>query len=784
MAEYKYIGKSFPRKDAYEKATGKAIYTADIHPKGMLYGKLLGSPYAHARIKSIDISDAMKIPGVVGIITGADCPDERTSGYIHDRHILAKKTARCIGDPVAAVAATTAAAAEKALKTIIVEYEELPAVLDPEEAREKGCKVVVHEGLPDYDHIEFQGVWSSLDPERPNQFIHRKIVHGDIAQGFREADYIIEDRYELPRAHHCQLEPHVALAVPEADGSLTLYGSEQAGSYHRYEMAEALEMDVSKIRMVYPHLGGGFGGKVGIMVLPIAGILALKAKKPVRIEMSREEVFVSGNPRSPGIVWIKDGYKKDGTLIARQIEEIVNSGAYSTHTTVLVSAGVYGATGTYKVPHMKIDAYGVYTNTPATGPYRSLGSEILTFAIESHMDKVADQLGLDKVEFRKKNLLVDGDVDPIGQVTYNNGTMACLEKAAAYLNLNEPKKPADGPWHYGRGISTGNKFTAYWDTGTVAYCHVYDDGAVEIRTMHVEMGQGALTVLAQIAAEEFNTGYDKIKVVNGDTAICPYDEGTYCSRGTFVNGNAVRLACQDAKKQIFEIASKILNVDADKLETENGKVIEIGNPENEVYYYRLFEYGGYLTSGGTIIGKDTFLMTFEEDDRETGQSKDLITFYSYGALGFEVAVNKETGEVKVLKSGGWYDMGEPINPKLVELQLEGAMIMGIGQALYEEMLFNDQGKAINPNFRDYRIPTMLDVPKNDSMVSGFAGQPHRKGPYGAKGIGEVSLVPVMPGISNAIRDAVGIDIKEIPLTRERVLQALRDKEADSRDGAK
>lgn len=776
MTEFNYIGKSFPRKDAYEKATGKAIYTADIHPKGMLYGKLLGSQYPHAIIKSIDTSKAMKIPGVIGILTGEDCPDERTSGYIHDRHILVKKTARYIGDPIAVVAATSVAIAEKALKLIVVEYEELPAVLDPEEAREKGCNVVVHEELPNYEHIEFQGVWSSLDKERPNQFIHRKIIHGDIEKGFKEADYIIEDRYELPRAHHCTIEPHVALAVPEADGSLTLYGSEQAGMYHKYEMAEALGMETSKLRMVYPHLGGGFGGKVGIMVLPIAGMLALKTRRPVKIEMSREEVFVSGNPRSPGIVYIKDGYKKDGTLVAREIKEVINSGAYSTHTTVLVSAGVYGATGTYKVPNMRIDAYGVYTNTPATGPYRSLGSEILTFAIESHMDKVADKLGMDKVEFRKKNLLVDGDVDAIGQVTYNNGTMACLEKAAEYLKLNEPKKPSEGSWAYGRGISTGNKFTAYWDTGTVAYCHVYDDGAIEIRTMHVEMGQGATTVLAQVAAEEFNTSYDKIKVVNGDSAICPYDEGTYCSRGTFVNGNAVRLACQDAKKQIYKIASKIMNVDADKLETKDGKVLEIGNPDNAIYFYQLFEYGGYLREGGTIIGQDTFLMSFEEDNRETGQSKDLITFYSYGALGFEVAVNTETGEVKILKSGGWYDMGQPINPKLVELQLEGAMVMGIGQALYEEMLFNDQGKVINANFRDYRIPTMLDVPKNEALVSGFAGKPHKMGPYGAKGIGEVSLVPVMPGISNAIRDAVGIDIKEIPLTRERVLKAIREKE--------
>ncbi|TEB18038.1 4-hydroxybenzoyl-CoA reductase subunit alpha [Pelotomaculum sp. FP] len=775
MSEYSVVGKSVPRKDAYEKATGKAIFTADIKPKGMLYGKILGSPYAHARIKKIDASEALKLPGVIGVITGEDCPEERTAGYIHDRHVLAKKTVRYVGDPVAVVAAVSNAVADEALKLVKVEYEELPAVFDPEEARSKECKVVVHEELPNYQHIEFQGVWSSLDPERPNQFIHRKIIHGDIEKGFAEADFIFEGRYSLPRASHCCLEPHVALAVPEADGSLTLYGSEQGGMYHRYEMCEVLGLETSKMRFVSPHLGGGFGGKVGIIVCPIAGLAALKLKRPVRIEMSREDVFVSGNPRSPGIVLLKDGYKKDGTLVARYIEEIVDSGAYSTHTTVLVSAGVYGATGTYRCPHMRIDAYGVYTNLSPTGPYRSLGSEILTFAVESLMDKAADELGISRVEIRRKNLLVDGDIDPIGQVTYNNGTMACLDKAVEYLKLDEPKRAPEGPWVFGRGISTGNKFTAYWNTGTVALCHVYDDGVIEIRTMHCEMGQGAVTVLAQIAAEEFQTSYDKIKIVNGDSAVCGYDEGTYCSRGTFINGNAVRLACQDAKKQVFNVASGIMGVPDDKLETRDGKVYEIGNPDNSIYFYQLFEYGGYLLEGGVIIGKDTFVMTFEEDDRETGQSKDLITFYSYGALGFEVAVNTETGEVKILKAGGWYDMGYPLNPKLVELQLEGAFVMGIGQALYEEVKFNDQGKVINPNFLDYRIPTMLDAPKNEALVSGFAATPHKNGPYGAKGIGEVALVPVMPGISNAIRDALGIEIKQIPLTRERVLNAIKEK---------
>jgi len=779
MSDYSVVGKNVLRKDAFEKVTGRAVFTPDIHPKGMLYGKLVTSPHAHAIIKKIDTSKAEALPGVIGVITGADCPDERTDGYIHDRHIMCKQRVRFVGDVVAAVAAMSQQIADEAAKLVEVEYEVLPHVLDPVEARAKNHPVVIHPDLPEYHNIEWQGVWSSLDPERPNQFIHRKIRHGDVEKGFAEADFIFEGDYELPRAHHCAMEPHSAVVAPEGEDGLVVWASEQGGCFQRYSISEALGMETSKLHLVIPYLGGGFGGKVGIMVTPIAALLAIKTQKPVKLELSREEVFVQGHPRSPGVVHLKDGFTKDGVLVAREIHEVINSGAYSTHTTVLVSAGVYGATGTYRVPNLKIDAYGVYTNTPPTGPYRSLGSEILCFAIESQMDRVADKLGISRADIRRRNLLVDGDEDGIGQITYNNNTMACLEKAVDYLKMDEPRRKPEGPWVFGKGISVGNKFTSYWDTGTVATCKVYDDGNIEIRTFHVEMGQGAHTVLAQVAAEEFQIDYNKIKVVATDTATCPYDEGTYCSRGTYINGNAVRLACQDAKRKMFDVASEIMNIPADKLGTKNGTVYELDNPDNSIPFFQLYEYGGFLKKGGEIVGMDTYLTTFDHDDRETGQSTDVVTFYSYGALGFEVAVNTETGEIQILKSGGWYDMGEPLNPKLVELQLEGAMVMGIGQALFEEMLFNDDGKLINPNFRDYKTPTFLDAPFNDAIVGGFAGTPHRDGPYGAKGIGEVALVPVMPAISNAIRDALGIEISSIPMTREKVLESLREKAAQS-----
>lgn len=778
MAEFTSIGKSVIRKDAYDKATGKAMFTADYHPDGMLYGKILGSAHPHAIIKSIDTSEAEAMEGVVYVMTGDEVPDQRDAGYIHDRHILVKKVARYIGDPIAVVAAVTEEIAEAALSAIKVEYDVLPFELDPIKAREINCPVVIHKELPEYDNIEFQGVWSSLDPERPNQFIHRKIRHGkDIDEALAEADLIVEGEYSFPRANHCCLEPHVAMAVPESDGGVTVYACEQGGGYERYGYAEALGLKSSKVRLIIPYIGGGFGGKVGVHTAPIAAMIALKCHRPVRLEMSREEVFVNGNPRSPGIVKVTDGFKKDGTLVARKISEVVNSGAYSTHTTVLISAGVYGATGTYRTPNLHIDAYGVYTNTPPTGPYRSLGSEMLCFAIECNMDKAADQLGISQVDIRRMNVLVDGDEDGIGQITHNNGTMACLEKAVEYLD-SEPITENEGPWVYGRGYSVGNKFTSYWDTGTVAACKVCDDGTIEIRNYHIEMGQGSVTVDAQVAAEEFKIPVENVKMVIGDSAISPYDEGTYCSRGTYIHGNAIRKVCQAAKKQMFEIASKIMNVPSYELDTANGTVFERDNPDNFIPFFQLYEYGGYLLEGGEIFAIETYATTFDNDDPETGQSDDVITFYSYGALGFEVGVNVETGEVKIVKSGGWYDMGQPINPILVDVQLYGAMCMGLGQAVFEEQLYNDQGQMINGNFRDYKIPTSLDCPFNDQLVGGFApGLPHRSGPYGAKGIGEVSLVPVMPAIANAMRQALGIDITEIPMTREKILNAIKAKKA-------
>lgn len=737
MAEYSVIGTSIPCCDAVEKVTGSAMYTADIHPRGMLYGRILGSTVAHGIIKSIDISADEALPGVVTIVTGKDAPDARY-GYIEDRHVICKNRVRHVEDPVAAVAAITPEIAEEALRLIKVEYEELPAVLDAVEAYQPDCPVVIHEDLEDYNRRPVPLMTYRFVLDRKNVFIHRKVRHGDIEEGFAKADFIYEGYYSVPRVSHGTIESHVCVVEPRMDGGITFWASEQGGVRFKQFMCDLFGLEPSKVRFISPYIGG-FGGKCEVMTGPIAVLLALKAKRPVRVELSREEAFIQGCPCSPATVHIKDGIMKDGTLVAREITEVINGGAYNGHVTVMVSDGAFGAIGTYRIPHYKLDAYGVYTNTAATGPYRSLGSEILSFAIECQMNCMADALCLDKLEIRKKNLLVDGDIDCIGQVTYNNTTMASLEKAAAHIEWGKDERREDGPWIIGKGLAVANKYT-HKGTTSVVQLRLHHDGVIEVRHFRVELGQGCNTVHTMIVAEQFGVDPSKVRIVFDDSLLCPFDQGTFCSRGTFMNGNATIKACGDLKKNICARAAMVMNIDADKLDVYGGNIFEKDNPDNAIGVTSLFAYGGYVPEIGELMGTGIFTYPQGTIDAETGQG-DPVAYYSYGALSVEAAVNRKTGEIKIFRCGAWFDMGQPLNIKMCEAQSEGTLVMGIGQTCFEEMLFNDQGNTINPNFRDYKIPTMLDVPLNKDVAMGHTGFPHKDGPYGAKGAGEVVLPP-------------------------------------------
>lgn len=771
------IGKDTIRKDAMDKVCGAATYTPDIMPVGMLYGKLLGSPIPHGIIKKIDTSKAEALEGVYAVCTGADAPEKRT-GYIEDRHILCKHTVRYIGDPVAAVAAATPEIAEKALELISVEYEELPAVFDAEQAFDPDCDIIIHKNLADYNRKIVPNLLYRFDKSMPNVFIHRKLNKGNVEEGFKEADFIVENTYHVPLVHPCALEPHSTVVAPDENGGLTVWASEQGSMRQKYFICDLFDLESSKVRFIVPYVGGGFGGKCEIMTTPIAVLLALKAGRPVKLESSREEVFLHGCGRSESIIHIKDGVKKDGTIVAREIKQLVNGGAYSAHVTIMVNSGTHGAAGTYRVPNLKADAFGVFTNTPPTGPYRGLGAELFCFAIDCQMDRVADFLGMDRVEIRRKNMLVDGDYDGNGQLVRNNASLQALEKAAESINWGAPRRPADGPWVYGKGIGMGNKFVMA-SSSTVINIKAIDDGTFEIRHFQIEMGQGCNTILAQIAAEEFNTTPDKVKIIFGDSQFCPFDHGTFSSRGTSQNGNALRIACADLRKQILGRASEIMNIEPEKLCIADGRIYEKDNKDNSIPFGKMFNTGGWVPGTGELMGRGVYSCPKGIMDAETGQGSP-VAYYSYGCLGVELGINVETGEMKIMQAAAWFDCGTPLNPIAVEAQLEGAISMGIGQACFEESIFNAEGKLINPSFRDYKIPTMMDSPSNDRIKIGLVGSPYEDGPFGAKGVGEVSLSPVPPAVANAVNDALGIHINDIPMTRERVFWAIKKKQAEMR----
>lgn len=772
MTEFLVVGKSIPRVDAPEKVTGKTKYCADIQLLDTLHAKVLRSPYPHARIVSIDTSKAEKLPGVKGVITGKDLPEGRI-GYIMDRSILAQDVVRFVGEAVAAVAANTAEIAEKALELIEVEYETLPAVFDPEEAMKTKPSVIIHPDLLKYSRTITPGLYYRFEPEQPNVAFHHKIRNGDIEKGFQDAELVMENRFSTARVHHCALEPHTAIVRVESDGGLTIWSTEQMAARAKVDFCRILGLPSSKVRLITPYIGGGFGGKTGIMATPIAMLLALKTGKPVKLSFAREEVFTDGTTRVPMVVYIKDGVKRDGTLVAREMKLILNAGAYSGRVTMITKNVSFAAVATYRIPNLKLDSYTVYTNEPPAGPFRGFGSELAIWAIESHMDMIAEKLGIDPLEMRRKNILREGDEDATSSITYNIGARECLDKVAEFIEWGKKPQADSSPWKRGKGIALGSKYTMA-GTSSVVIVKVHDDATIEIRHSAHELGQGCNTILAQIAAEEFGVSVDKVKVVYTDTAITPYDFGTISSRSTFNTGNALRLACQDAKRQIFERAATQLGVSPADLDTRQGKVYAKGKTGVEMKIADLFRPGGYLPKGGEIIGKDTYTCPISPEDPETGQGERLVAYHAHGAYAVEVAVNVETGQVKVVRVGGCFDMAQPINPKLCEAQIEGGTGMGIGTTLYEEMVMND-GVVLNPSLVDYKLPGAEDLPSNRNIKVMLTGMPHREGPFGAKGFSEGALVPMAPAIGNALYNAVGVRIKDLPITSEKVLKTLKDR---------
>ena len=746
-----------PKLDGVRKATGGARYIDDISIPGTLKGKILPSPLPHARILNIDTSRAERLPGVKAVITAKDLPPTRVGIFIKDMPVMAWGKVRFIGEPVAAVAAIDDDTAYEAVRLIDVEYEELPAVFDPEVAMEAGAPLI---------HEELESYFATFLVRRfGNVCSHTTFNWGDVEEGFKEADYIFEDTFTTPIVHQGYIEPTGVLVQVDISGKVTAYASTQSPHLCQIRICEGLQIPISKIRVIAAQLGGGFGGKEDLFLLSIAIALSQKAGRPVKMVLSREEEFSMTRPRHPSRVTIKSGVKRDGSIIARQARLIMATGAYSDQGPGVTSVATRSLAGPYRIPHVRLDGYCIYTNLPVCGAYRGYGNPQATFAVESHMDMIAERLGIDPLEFRLKNALDVGDLSPDGHPLHSVGLKECLEKVAKASDWSAP--PLGGS---GRGLAVMQHISAVLSSSTIV--RINEDGTATLSVGAVDLGTGSETILCQMVAEELGLPLSDISIVMGDTDATPYNWSTAASRTTYVTGHAVKSAASDARRQVLELAGEALEAHPEDLTVEEGRVFVKGTPERGMTM-RQVDLLSHWKRGGPIIGKASFMVQGPPPDpkRVMGDPFGFHAGWTFAAQVAEVAVDRATGEVRVKRAWAAHDVGRAINPTNVEGQVQGAFAQGLGYALFEKVHI-EGGKVINPSLMDYRLPAAPDVPQIDVTIVEATDE---TGPFGAKGVGEPGLVPSAPAIANALYRAVGVRIKELPITPEAVLKAIKEK---------
>ena len=742
------IGESVPMLDSVARVTGAVDYMVNLRLPNMLFGKIVRSQSPHAKLLKVDVTNALQVPGVVAILTGEDLgPNAFYGAMIKDQGVVAVDRVRYVGEPIAAIAAESLGAAEEAALLIDVEYEELPSVFDAQEAIQAGAPTL-HEKFPN------------------NIFKHAKLRHGDMEAAFAEADEIFEDTFTSPVAQQASLEPHVSAA--QWDGErLTIWTASQAPFMVRKALSEIFAIAPEAVRVIVPSLGGGYGGKGHIRIEPLVAAMARKTNgRLVKFVLSRAEEFVTVTKHAASIT-LRTGVKRDGTFTARQVTIYWNGGAYADASPGLVPAGMVRSVGPYRIPAVHVDSYGIYTNLPPAGAYRGAMSSQTTWAYESQMDIIAHKMGWDPLEFRMKNLLLSGEHFATGEELHDVHFVECLD--AAVKGLSSQPSPLTPPYvalrslpkgegKRGRGYGVMMKSTVA-TSKSQARLKLMDNGTVTLYTSTVEMGQGGHTTMAQITAETLGLPLSAIKIVGPDTAITPFDTTTSASRSTSMMGNAVIAACGSMKKKLFELSAPLLEIPPDELRTENGLVvadesfISFADILKRNNLETLEEAGEYTTSLGI--------------DPETGQGV-ATPHWHQGAGAAEVEVDTETGHVTILRYSAASFAGRVVNPRLAQLQNDGNVIFGLGPTLMEEIVY-DGGQATNPNLADYAIPSIRDIPTEliSVCIESEEGEMH--------GIGEMTLPPVAPAIANAIEDAVGVRIKDLPITAEKVLRALREK---------
>lgn len=726
MGEFRVLGKRVARTDAIDKVTGRALYTADLTLPGMIYGVFVRSPYAHAHIKRIDTSKAWKVPGVVTIITQEQLSkdfalvvEEEVHAAQRIRRLFASDKVRYHGEKVALVGAETLEAAKEAAALVEVEYEPLPAVTDPREAVKEGAPLI----------------WEDREPVKgPNGELLYNIVaenhheQGDVEQGFKESDYVFEDEFYVHRVHQTYLEPQVSIASVDEKGKITVWTSTQGIFAVRSNIARSLGIPLSQIRVIGMTLGGGFGGKYGGITDVYAILLALFTRRPAKIVYTREEELLDSNP-APGLYMrMKTGVKKDGKIVARYAYALWNVG---------VGGGALWATGAfarlYDIPNVKWDAYEVATNTPPTGAYRAPGFPQIILAGETQLNRIAAELGIDPVELRLRNLK-----DETG---FKETLLTLVEKSNWFSREKEENE--------GWGVALGHWQNA--SSPASVFVSVHEDGSVKIFCGMMDM-TGTETGVSQIVAETLGVNYEDVNFVRGDTDSAPFSPPSGGSTITFSVGNAAKRAAEDALKQILDVAATQLECKVEDLEWGDKRVWVKGDKEKSLSYAEIAQAA--LRSGfGPIVGKGVF----------TAEPSDVSVF----AQAVKVKVDRETGKVSILKSIQALDVGRIVNPTLCEGQVEGAVTQSTSWATMEEMKYDEQGRMVNPELSDYRIPTIADVAlQTQTYLLEF---PSRHGPYGVKGIGEPPITAGLAAVVSAIADATGVWLKEVPVTLEKLI---------------
>src|SRR5512134_200982 len=767
------VGESKPRIDAREKVTGAAVYADDLQfGNALLHARIKRSPHPHALIKKIDITKAKALPGVKAVVTGEDFRGY-IGLYLQDRFIFCRDRVRYVGDPVAGVAAISEEIAQKALDLIDVEYEVLPPVLDPEYGVSPEAPIL-HPDLGKYVVAGF------IFPEAgTNISNHFKLRKGDVDSAWEKCAAIIERSYRIPHIQHVPLEPHIAISKVDEKGEVTLWTSSQSPFAQRNLIAQSLGLSQSDMRVISPAVGGGFGGKAGVSMESLAVAIAMKARgHPVKLRLTREEEFYTAFVRQGLVAHFKMGCDKDGRLIAMENKYYWDGGAYTEYGVNIARAAGYSCTGPYEVPNVKGDSYCVYTNHPVGGPMRGFGMPEMHAGLEQCIDELAQQIGMDAVEFRKLNCLKTGSILATGGKLHPVGLDQCIEKTAEAIEWGK-KTPASAPnKRRGKGLAAMWKAPAMPpNAGSSAWVELAEDGKVNVGVGGQDLGQGSFTISAQMAAATLGVPYESVRVASPvDTRYSPYEWQTVASRLTWSMGNAVVNAAKDARRQVLELVAQAWDESVEDLNIVNGVVISYKS-EKEIPLKNLVIYGlpkpdGSGWRGGPILGRGNFMPNDVTGlDAETGQGEHGVVHYTMGAQAVELEVDLDTGRIEIIKGVAAFDVGKAINPEMVKAQMEGGFVQGLSSAIFEELKLKN-GFLQNPSFVDYRIATSTDIPKE--MKSIIVEVPQEDGPWGARGIGEHSMVATLPAVANAIYDAIGVRFDGPPFSAEKVYLAILD----------